>query len=56
MTEMINKQAVARMLGIQPRTVDAWEQRGWLPRSVRIGGGTNNLTKTSLAPSLRGLF
>ena len=43
--ELLSKQQVGQLLGIRPRTVDSWEARGWLPPSVRVGGGKkNNLT------------
>ncbi len=44
MPELVCKKQVAEMLGLATRTVDAWEQRGWLPRSIRLGDGSNNLT------------
>ena len=43
---LMTRYQVALYLGIATRTVDAWEQRGVLPKAIRIGDQRNVLVGT----------
>jgi predicted DNA-binding transcriptional regulator AlpA len=43
---LMSRTQVAAYLSISPRTVDAWEQRGVIPKALRIGDRQNSLVGT----------
>jgi prophage regulatory protein len=52
---LLTVQQVAKRYGINTRSVWRWEQRGWLPRAVRLGRGIVRWRESDIVRHLESL-
>lgn len=49
----VPRHEVVKVLGVRPETLDAWEEKGFMPRSVMIGERRRFYAASSIGPWLK---